>query len=117
MPLVGWQAPGSARDARPVLRDGAGTHPATGGRSTPAVMTDDVRERAWAAVHDTVATLRAGPVGPCVYHGDGERSQLSAIDLRQSEQYAKCGAITGRGPTEIAALRAWAALPGASATR
>jgi len=49
-------------------------------------------------------------VGPCVYHGDGERWHVAAIDLRPRGRYAKREAITATGTTEIDALGALVAL-------
>jgi hypothetical protein len=67
---------------------------------------DDERERAWAAVHDALALMPGWAVGPCVYHDDGARWQITAVDLRPSDRYAKREAIAATGATETAALRA-----------
>ena len=69
-------------------------------------MTDDERERVWAAVHDALAQMQGWAVGPCVYHGDGDLWHVSAIDLRPRGRQAKREAITATGATEIAALGA-----------
>ena len=73
-------------------------------------MTEDVRERAWAAVHDALAQLAGWAVGPCVYHGDGDLWHVTAVDLRPRGRYAKREAITATGATEVGALGALAAL-------
>ena len=69
-------------------------------------MTDEERERAWAAVHDAMAQMPGWAVGPCVYHGDGALWHITAIDLRPRGRYAKREVITATGATEVAALRA-----------
>jgi hypothetical protein len=71
---------------------------------TRRLMSDDARERAWAAVHDAIARLPGRAVGPCVYHGDGELWHVAAIDLRPRGRQAKREAIAATGATEIAAL-------------
>ncbi|HEY5474187.1 MAG TPA: hypothetical protein VIK32_13480, partial [Candidatus Limnocylindrales bacterium] len=68
--------------------------------------TYDVRERAWAAIHDALAQLAGWAVGPCVYHGEEDLWHVTAVDLRPRGRYAKREAITGTGETEIAALGA-----------
>jgi len=73
-------------------------------------VTEDVRERAWAGVHDAIAQMPGWAVGPCVYHGDGALWHVTGIDLRPRGRYAKREAITATGATENAALRALAAL-------
>jgi hypothetical protein len=73
-------------------------------------VTEDVRERAWAAVHDALAELAGWAVGPCVYHGEEDLWHVAAIDLRPRGRQAKREAITATGATEIAALRALVAL-------
>jgi hypothetical protein len=73
-------------------------------------VTEDVRERAWAAVHDATAKMPGWAVGPCVYHGDGALWHVTAIDLRPRGRHAKRETITATGATEIGALRALAAL-------
>ena len=73
-------------------------------------VTEDERERAWAAVHDTLAQLAGWAVGPCVYHGDGDLWHVAAIDLRPRGRQAKREAITATGATEVGALEALAAL-------
>ena len=70
------------------------------------MASDDDRERAWAGVHDAIALMPGWAVGPCNYHGDGDRWHVTAIDLRPRGRYAKREAITGTGATEIAALGA-----------
>jgi hypothetical protein len=74
------------------------------------VVTDDERERAWGAVHDTLAQMPGWSVGPCSYHGDGALWRVTAVDLRPRGRLAKREAITGTGATEVAALRALGAL-------
>ena len=68
-------------------------------------MTDE-RERAWAALHDSIARMPGWAVGPSSYHGDDERWHVAAIDLRPRGRYAKREAIEATGATEIDALRA-----------
>jgi hypothetical protein len=63
--------------------------------------------------HDAIARLPGWAVGPCQYHGDGQRWHVSAIDLRPRGRHACREAITATGATEIAALRALTALLGA----
>ena len=72
-------------------------------------MTDE-RERAWAALHDAIATMPGWAVGPCVYHGDGALWHVAAIDLQPRGRQAIRESITATGATEIAALEALAAL-------
>jgi hypothetical protein len=79
-------------------------------------LTDDERERAWAAVHDAIAQMPGWAVGPCVYHGDGALCHCAAINLRPRGRQAKREAITATGATEIAALRAQVALLAARQT-
>ena len=69
-------------------------------------MTEDVRERAWAAVHDAMAQMPGWAVGPCTYHGEVALWHVTAIDLRPRGRYAKREAFTATGATEVAALRA-----------
>ena len=73
-------------------------------------MTEDVRERAWAAVHDALAQMPGWAVGPCVYHGDGDLWHVTAVDLGPRGRQAKREAITATGATEVGALEALAAL-------
>ena len=73
-------------------------------------MTDDERERAWAALHDSIARMPGWAVGPSSYHGDDERWHVAAIDLRPRGRQAKREAITATEPTEVEALRALASL-------
>ena len=70
------------------------------------MSTDDERERAWGAVHDTLAQIPGWAVGPCTYHAEVARWHVTAIDLRPRGRYAKREAITATGATEIAALGA-----------
>ena len=79
-------------------------------------MTSEERERAWAAVHDAIAQMQGWAVGPCVYHGDGDLWHVAAIDLRPRGRQAKREAITATGATEVAALKALAALMDARRT-
>ena len=79
-------------------------------------MTEDERERAWAAVHDAIAQMQGWTVGPCVYHGDGDLWHVTAVDLRPRGRQAKREAITATGATEVGALEALAALPEARQT-
>ena len=69
-------------------------------------MADDEREHAWGTVHDAIAQMPGWAVGPCSYHAEVALWHVSAIDLRPRGRYAKREAITGTGPTEIAALGA-----------
>ena len=80
-------------------------------------MTDDERERAWAALHDAIAQKPGWAVGPCVYHGDRALWHITAVDLRPRGRYAKREAITATGATEVAAVRALVALLEVRATR
>jgi hypothetical protein len=73
-------------------------------------VTEDVRERAWAAVHDALAQMPGWAVGPCVYHGEEDLWHVTAVDLRPRGRYAKRETITGTGATEVGALEALAAL-------
>jgi len=73
-------------------------------------VTDEERERAWAAVHDAMAQMPGWDVGPCVYHGDGALWHITAVDLRPRGRQAKREAITATGATEVGALEALAAL-------
>jgi hypothetical protein len=73
-------------------------------------VTYDVRERAWAAIHDALAQLAGWAVGPCVYHGEEDLWHVTAVDLRPRGRQAKREAITATGTTEVSALRALAAL-------
>ena len=73
-------------------------------------MTDDERERAWAAVHDAMAQMPGWAVGPCVYHGESALWHVAAIDLRPRGRQARREAITATGATEVAALEALVAL-------
>jgi hypothetical protein len=59
-------------------------------------VTDEERERAWAAVHDALAQMPGWAVGPCVYHGDGDLWHVTAVDLRPRGRQAKREAITAR---------------------
>jgi hypothetical protein len=70
----------------------------------------DEREAAWSTVHDAIAQLPGWAVGPCVYHGDGLRWHVAAVDLRPCGRQAKRQAITATGATEIGALTALVAL-------
>ena len=79
-------------------------------------MTDDERERAWAAVHDAMAQMPGWAVGPCSYHGEVALWHVAAIDLRPRGRQAKREAITATGATEVAALEALVALLEARAT-
>jgi hypothetical protein len=74
------------------------------------VVTDDDRERAWAAAHDAMARMPGWAVGPCVCHGDGALWHVTAIDLRPRGRQAKREAMTATGATEVGALRTLAAL-------
>jgi hypothetical protein len=78
---------------------------------------DDARERVWAAVHAAIPLTPGWAVGPCVYHGDGGLWHVAAVDLRPRGRQAKREAIEATGATEIAALRALAALLDARGTR
>jgi len=69
-------------------------------------VTDDEREQSWAAVHDALAQMSGGAVGPCTYHGDVALWHVAVIDLRPGGRDAKREAITATGATGIAALRA-----------
>ena len=73
-------------------------------------MTDAERERAWAAVHDAMATMPGWAVGPCTYHGEVALWYVAAFDLRPRGRQAKREAITATGATEVAALGALVAL-------
>jgi hypothetical protein len=73
-------------------------------------LTDIDREHAWADLHEAIARMPGRAVGPCQYHGEGERWHVSAIDLKLRGRYAKREAIAATGATEIAALAALAAL-------
>ncbi len=73
-------------------------------------MTDDARERAWAAVHDAIAAMPGWAVGPSQYHGAEARWHVAAVDLRPRGRQAKREAIEASGPTEVGALEALAAL-------
>jgi hypothetical protein len=73
-------------------------------------VTDEERERAWAAVHDALAQMPGWAVGPCVYHGDGDLWHVTAVDLRPRGRQAKREAITATGATEVGALGALVAL-------
>ena len=73
-------------------------------------MTEDVRERAWAAVHDAMAQMLGWAVGPCLYHGEEDLWHVAAIDLRPRGRQARREAITATGPNEVAALGALVAL-------
>jgi len=44
-------------------------------------VTDDERERAWAALHDAIAKMPGWAVGPCTYHGEVALWHVAAIDL------------------------------------
>lgn len=79
-------------------------------------MTDNERERARAAVHDTIAQLPGWAVGPCTYHGEVALWHVAAVDLRPRGRQGKREAITATGVTEVAALGALAALLEARAT-
>jgi hypothetical protein len=72
-------------------------------------VTDDERERAWAAVHDAMAKTPGWAVGPCTYHGEVALWH-AAVDLRPRGRQAKREAITATGATEVAALGALVAL-------
>lgn len=73
-------------------------------------MDDAARERTWAAVHDVIAAMPGWAVGPCVYHGDGERWHVAVVDLRPRGRQARREAIAATGTTEAAALDALSAL-------
>ena len=73
-------------------------------------MTGDERERAWAALHDSIARMPGWAVGPCSYHGEVALWHVAAIDLRPRGRQAIREAITATGATEIAALEALTAL-------
>jgi len=73
-------------------------------------VTEDERERAWAAVHDAMDQMPGWAVGPCTFHGEVALWHLAAIDLRPRGRQAKREAITATGTTETGALRALAAL-------
>jgi hypothetical protein len=73
-------------------------------------VTDEERERAWAAVHDAMAQMPGWAVGPCTYHGEVALWHVAAIDLRQRGRQAKREAITATGATEVGALGALVAL-------
>jgi len=73
-------------------------------------MTDDERERAWAALHDAVARMPGWAVGPCQLHGEAASWHIAAIDLRPRGRQAMRESTTTTGATEIAALKALTAL-------
>jgi hypothetical protein len=65
---------------------------------------DDARERAWAAVHDTIARMPGWAVGgPASYHDDA-LWHVTAVDLRPRGRQAKRDVVEATGATEIAAL-------------
>ena len=80
-------------------------------------MTEDERERVWAAVHDAMTQMPGWAVGPCTYHGEVALWYVAVIDLRPRGRQAKREAITATGVTEVAALKALVALVEARATR
>jgi hypothetical protein len=80
-------------------------------------VTDNARERGWAAVHDSIARMPGWAVGPCQYHGDDALWHVAAIDLRPRGRQAKREAITATGVTEIAALGVLVELLGDRAAR
>lgn len=73
-------------------------------------MTEDARERAWAAVHDAIPRMPGWAVGPCVYHSEDASWYVSAIDLQPRGRQAKREAITATRASEIVAFEALAAL-------
>jgi hypothetical protein len=73
-------------------------------------VTDDERERAWAAVHDAIAAMPGWAVGSCTCHGESALWHVSAVDLRPRGRQAKREAITATGATEVAALGALVSL-------
>ena len=79
-------------------------------------VTEDERERAWAAVHDAMAQIPGWAVGPCTYHGEVALWYVAAVDLGPRGRQPKREAITATGMTEIAALKALVALVEAGRT-
>jgi hypothetical protein len=73
-------------------------------------VTDDEREREWAALHDAIAQMPGWAVGPCVYRGESALWQVAAVDLRPRGRQAKREALIATGLTEVGARRAMAAL-------
>ena len=73
-------------------------------------VTDDERERAWAALHDAIARMPGWAVGPCQLHGEAASWHIATIDLRPRGRQAIRESITATGATEIAALESLAAL-------
>jgi hypothetical protein len=73
-------------------------------------VTDDARERAWAAVHDAIAAMLGWAVGPCTYHGLEASWHVAAVDVRPRGRQAKPEAIEATGTTEVAALGVLVAL-------
>jgi hypothetical protein len=80
-------------------------------------VTDDARERSWAAVHDAIAAMPGWAVGPATYHGEAASWHVAAIDLRPRGRRAKREAIEATGATEIIALDALTAFLGGPRAR
>ena len=76
----------------------------------------DVREAAWAAVHDAIAAMPGWAVGPCNYHGDDALWHVAVVDLRPRGRVAKREAVA-TGTTEVAALGTLVALIGDRGSR
>ena len=64
-------------------------------------MTDDERERAWAALHDATAKMPGWAVGPCQLHGEASSWHIVAIDLRPRGRQAIRESITANGASEL----------------
>jgi hypothetical protein len=79
-------------------------------------VTDDERERAWAAFHDAIAKIPGWAVGPCQLHAEAASWQVVAIDLRPRGRQAKRESVTATGTTEVTALHALVALLAARPT-
>jgi hypothetical protein len=77
----------------------------------------DERERAWAAVHETIARMPGWAAGPCSLHGETALWHVAAVDLNPRGRQAKREAIEATGATEVAALRVLVELLGDRAAR
>ena len=89
---------------------GVSGRPAAVRAEASIVVTDDEREHAWAAVHDSIGRMPGWAIGPCVYPADDDLWHVAAIDLRPRGRHAKREAIPATGTTEIGAQGALVAL-------
>lgn len=109
---AGWAMPRVLATHRPApgapLSSGSWTR--TGRPRAADPVRDDARERAWAAVHDSIARMPGWAVGPSTHRGEGTTWYVSAVGLRRRGRQATREAIAATETTETATLGALAVL-------